>query len=439
MEVIANLLESFSIAFFILFFNKSNKNNTKKYLGTVAVSLVLFFNLMLNEYFGSFSEYTFVIDLLILIAYSVFFLSEKWYVILFSIILCYVLLIFGNVLALNILSNIFKKDIIIFLESRGIYRNMQLVFSKLIWVFILVFCIFRKRKKDLKFGGRIEMGIFLFGGFLTILTTTIVMSMIRDDYDLNNNSQLVIIILCTLVLDFAICYLLYIIIKEKENRMKIQMLERLSIEQHKFYNSQLTGYERMRKQKHDMKTALSAIKYLWETEMYEALGIGIDDFINKFLLEDLIYKENDAMWLAIVGCKEQEAVDKDIVFNKRMKSGDYTGISGMDFCVILGNLLDNAIEAEEKETENKEIQLIIKEELGVVYLCVLNYISKSVLNHYGISRTSKSNTIEHGFGLKNVEELVKKYNGEMNITEKDNYFMVEAIFTNNCRKSQKLV
>lgn len=94
-----------------------------------------------------------------------------------------------------------------------------------------------------------------------------------------------------------------------------------------------------------------------------------------------------------------------------------------DICNVIGNLLDNAIEAAEGvEERDKVVNVKIKME-GMNLLVV-------VKNHYSGQRKKKGNTYlttkeggkGHGFGLKIVEQVVKKYHGEMRITDDGSLF-----------------
>ena len=121
-------------------------------------------------------------------------------------------------------------------------------------------------------------------------------------------------------------------------------------------------------------------------------------------------------------CKEQDipaviSVDKNI-----------RGLTQTELCCVLGNLLDNAIEAELKLSKAQrkiEIKIVMIEE--VLDILIRNRIAEPVLQDVQKVKnigTTKQDTGNHGFGLKNVREIVKKYDGFMDLHEDSGCFCV---------------
>ncbi len=121
-------------------------------------------------------------------------------------------------------------------------------------------------------------------------------------------------------------------------------------------------------------------------------------------------------------CKEQDipaviSVDKNI-----------RGLTQTELCCVLGNLLDNAIEAELKLSKAQrkiEIKIVMIEE--VLDILIRNRIAEPVLQDVQKVKnigTTKQDAENHGFGLKNVREIVKKYDGFMDLYEDSGCFCV---------------
>ncbi len=84
----------------------------------------------------------------------------------------------------------------------------------------------------------------------------------------------------------------------------------------------------------------------------------------------------------------------------------------LDLNVVLGNLLDNAIEAAGR-TEEKRLRVMIKLDKGVLFINIRNScqgIAGGKLRHL---ETTKEDASNHGIGLGNVQRIVEKYQGEM--------------------------
>ena len=80
---------------------------------------------------------------------------------------------------------------------------------------------------------------------------------------------------------------------------------------------------------------------------------------------------------------------------------------------ILGNLLDNAVEAVSVAKE-KHISFETDFRNNFSVIIISNSCDRNPLNERGdITETTKSNKRLHGFGLKSVKRTVKKYNGDI--------------------------
>ena len=98
-----------------------------------------------------------------------------------------------------------------------------------------------------------------------------------------------------------------------------------------------------------------------------------------------------------------------------------------DMVVILGNLLDNAIEACERAEFPKYINLFMNYEKGCLILNVRNSFDKVINKEYGEFVTRKKDKSLHGLGLKNVKNTVGKYNGMIEFASDEKEFSVNII------------
>ncbi len=101
-------------------------------------------------------------------------------------------------------------------------------------------------------------------------------------------------------------------------------------------------------------------------------------------------------------------------------------ISSVDINIILSNLLENAIAAAE-HTEEKYLKLEMSVKQYLLYITVENSYNGIINERHGILLTSKQNKAYHGYGLKNVNRIVKKYNGTLDIHYTEERFFVEIM------------
>ena len=108
-------------------------------------------------------------------------------------------------------------------------------------------------------------------------------------------------------------------------------------------------------------------------------------------------------------------------------------VNGEDFMIILGNLLDNSIEAARKcKPTRRRIHLFIKNANEMFLMKIGNScVEEANGNKMGEIRTTKNDNLLHGWGLENVWQIVKREGGEFIYDCKENWFEVEVSILRN--------
>jgi hypothetical protein len=104
-------------------------------------------------------------------------------------------------------------------------------------------------------------------------------------------------------------------------------------------------------------------------------------------------------------------------------------IEGLDLCVIVGNALDNAIEAVEKLPEEKrEIHLKICCAQGTALFTVQNEYSGALKpDAAGLFKTEKPDAANHGYGLRGIRQLAEKYEGTLTVNTAGQQFVLTIL------------
>lgn len=104
-------------------------------------------------------------------------------------------------------------------------------------------------------------------------------------------------------------------------------------------------------------------------------------------------------------------------------------MSDADLYSLFGNLLDNAIEAVEGLEEGKRyINLSAKEINGFLTVSTDNWYSSQIEFSDGLPKTTKSDKELHGYGMKSIKLVCKKYNGEMTVNAENGMFDLSIVF-----------
>jgi len=99
----------------------------------------------------------------------------------------------------------------------------------------------------------------------------------------------------------------------------------------------------------------------------------------------------------------------------------------IDVCSLFGNMLDNALEACMKMTEDQE------KKVEICTWCKGNYQIVQVRNTYRAEKnkkdffkTDKTDVLNHGYGMKLIEKICQKYKGELRVLVEQDYVEVTA-------------
>ena len=95
-----------------------------------------------------------------------------------------------------------------------------------------------------------------------------------------------------------------------------------------------------------------------------------------------------------------------------------------DAGILLGNILDNAIEACERINKDRRwIKIDIFRQKNILFIKVCNTKNKELAN---ISKSSKRDVYNHGIGVSSIESIVKKYDGYVEFADKGEKFEVDV-------------
>lgn len=185
-------------------------------------------------------------------------------------------------------------------------------------------------------------------------------------------------------------------------------------------------YKTMRGWRHDYHNHIQTLlalcddkertkEYLWKLN---------DDLISV----DTVIKTGNVMVDAILNSKISLLKSRGISVNAKAIVPSELPVSEVDLCTVIGNLLDNAMEAVLHQTEDDDRFIrvfigILKEQL---YISVYNSTCgelKKIKNTYVSTKRSKN----HGFGLMSVDRIVKKNKGFINRQNEEGVFATEVL------------
>lgn len=223
-----------------------------------------------------------------------------------------------------------------------------------------------------------------------------------------------------------------------QNHLKDLDYKRLENERQRSWEQKANYYQtksgtttELKKMEHDFKKHLLIISQLSQTNQKQELK----DYLNS--VAEHINPDNDIveagnlvistiLTLMTARCRENDISFKYNLGYKELRIADF------DLSIILGNVLENAFEASMKVDDivKRSIKLFIQEEKSIIFIRCQNYYMDTIESNGKSIKSSKADKNNHGLGLSNVQDAVKHYDGEVDITTAGQLFEIQIILRN---------
>jgi len=205
---------------------------------------------------------------------------------------------------------------------------------------------------------------------------------------------------------------------EQQNKAYINQLEVVS-------ESQTT----LRFFKHDMDNHFMKMKDLLIDKDYDNLSNYLND-CSDYTKPEYQYSNSGNHGIdSVLNYKLKEISEKGTKIDVRINLTNKLYIGFFDLIVILGNLVDNAID-ELKKSDGGLLAIEIKHKKGIVFIKIENTCHSEPNLKNGCLLTSKPDAANHGLGLQSVKRTLDKYKGKMTISFENNIFSVNALLYN---------
>lgn len=344
--------------------------------------------------------------------YLLFFKKGKFIEKIFWIIFMQAILISTAFISIGIISLLLNRSFIQIFYSSGILRSVSILFSKIFQGAIFYYLI--RKKFSFKYSTNI---IFSFITSFTFLMTGLIIYLFNEELQSNillNKPNFIIIIILLITVIFEV-HVLDIFSRQVENilvsEMKLKELDNIKKHGEELY----TIFEKIKGWQHDWNNHLSVLLFLTREKEYDELEKYVEKISIK--LNDLkknmsIIKTKYVVLDAVINSKIVLAKNLDIDIEVKINLPKKIPVTDLEFCILLGNLLDNSIEANSLEFEKKWIKLEIGTFKDNLFLNIENSIHSPIVMENGKYVTSKKES-NHGVGLIQIDNIVDKYNGHI--------------------------
>lgn len=299
----------------------------------------------------------------------------------------------------------------------------QMLSCVLFFLFTLLFVQFRNMHNSNKLTlYAIISYIFPFG----ILLITIHLFTVRDNTFLLY-SDIAGILMCTSFFLFYLVDKTFIIDEVRQKRIMADQLLSMQTDYYKHVEEAQIEVTALR---HDLKRHLHSIVSLLQMEQYDQALEYIHEIYDSTNHMTVPVNSGNRMVNIMLNRTKIQAEEAKIAFTTNIMIPPELPIENVDMCIILGNLLDNAVEACQRITD-EEVKKYINVEIlfrkAFLILSITNSFNGEYLMDGGRYESMKTGVTFCGIGLSNVSTVVKKYDGDMKVSHDEHAFTVSIM------------
>lgn len=261
---------------------------------------------------------------------------------------------------------------------------------------------------------------------IAIPIISIILLLILIMNNLNNRIILVSVGAGNLFMNLLIFYLYDVLVGAYLKLEESALFERQIASYSNQLNVMMHSEEKVRALRHDMRHHLNELSILANRHN--------DDEIIKYIQSMSMYLNNPYEFISS-GNKDVDSLMNYMlnkaehvleIVNYEINVPKELEIRSFDLNVIIGNLLENAIDAA-KCSQKRWLEVSLSYEQGMLFIRIRNSYDSVAKKQGDTYTTTKKETKEHGIGLQNVKKVVDSYKGDMQISDKDNIFDVKII------------
>lgn len=301
------------------------------------------------------------------------------------------------------------------------------VSGKAILLMVAVSCYLLFARKMAFRGGYNVKWSEAIGTFAVVLSFAFFLSMIADEFYIRGGyTAKALYIICRAYAFLCCAFVLWVqtTIKEKvRTEIELGTQKLLFGKQREQYELSRENIDLINRKCHDLKHQIAAIRSLPSESQRDRVIREIEESV---MIYDSVAKTGNDVLDTILTERSLYCEREGIVWTCMADGKSLGFVDSIDLYTMLGNALDNAIEAVNHLTdpEQRVISLNIVNRGRMVVIRMENYYRHEIQMQEGMPITSKEDTDYHGIGLHSIQYTAQKYNGSVSVKAENRIFQL---------------
>lgn len=419
LNLFLNVIEVLILIYFVNYFHRQNKKNSLNI--TILFGTLIFITLSVSNYYYEFDGISPLLVSLFLYIYTSYTTISSKLERVFSSVFVILMIAITNFISLLIVSMLLNVEIIYLLNNITYGKWIVIILSKIILIIILNICI--KGQKSLSYNVDSKSWFLIL--VVLILSYSIIVLLYGIIFTHQIDYKTIRIAIIAAILQFGFVYYIFIKIQfdQKIKFEQDQVIQDLHARERSYNELKSLNFE-LQKQRHDTKHILVlANQYILNKDF---------DKLNQLFEEvNEVANNSDYIFTGIQGIdsilnqKLSVANSLNIKSKMTINIDNNMNIDDKDLAIILGNLLDNAIENNDPNDKHLWVEIKIINEY--LFIKASNTIKESAKEKNSWLITQKENKKYHGYGILSIKSIVNKYEGCIDFYENSKVFNAEVL------------
>lgn len=422
-EIFGNIVDISIFFYLVHIFFECKKSQNKRTFIILSVILISILSKFSHDALGNATIISLILIIIIVYLISKFFYNVN--ITRYLLIMCFFIVIIGIVEMsvtsfITVIYDLPKNTVF---ENNNIYRVIALLTSKTLLISLIFFV---SKFPKIRYVQIIPYTYLII--LMLILNFSVVTFSINIYSGKNIQKESIYIIILSIV-SVIISIISIFIIQRIILYCNNELIWKDSENQYKNILKHYKEYEilndKISAERHDFINHIIAIQEFAKNSQNKKIITYTNSLLKNTQKINKILKIKNKTISSLINYKLLLIEQYNIEFKQYINVPDIIHVDDVDISIILGNALDNAIEAC-KNSDDKLINIYINYEKNHLKIMIANTKSTPLIYIGNKIQTKKEDKKNHGFGLKNIARSVKKYDGYFNIKDNDDLFTLEV-------------
>lgn len=430
-ETLVSVYEGFNLYYYIFAFLDYNFKSQRSKITYSAGAIIHTCIVLVLNYFTFYEGILGLVYMSFTLIYSILILQKSKIKTFFVVLSGYVWVLSINVFVATFISNISSSELSDIYSKHIFERFMLILIAQLLVTYVYRVTLKLFKKTDVKLQSQECVLIVI------VFSISFVVIMLNHFVQLNYNvaeqhHKWLLLSNLGIIIINIVCYFMVIRLS-KANSAKVEYeLQMIDLNYKKQYAENIKNqHEEIRRVRHDMKQSYQVIQRFVVENNFDELAEYLPQICEQINKISSAVDTNHSIINAILNTKLSFAKSQGIkTLCSSVKQIHAEKIEEIDLCHLIGNMMDNAIEATLKisSEKTKYVEVSITERNAMILITVRNSY-EDVLIDEGLS-TSKDNKANHGFGIKTIRKIAKKYQGSADFYIEGDLFCCSVMLQN---------